>query len=458
MAFEIKDEEAQSHWVDHEFSGIDLGDMRLNKRLLTLASHASTKPTASINQAEPDAQSCKAAYRFYGNESVKAEAIISPHIKRTVERMSDYDWCLSLEDTVYYSYDKHIKTEGLGHIGTGQRGIIQHHALVTTLEGLPLGVLHQNIWSRKVKHHPQRQLAPLEEKESYKWFQCVESCEKAKPPQVNLVHVADREADIFLLLEHMRQLEAYYVIRASEPRKIQDEDINLIEHLDRLDCMGKEAFKIGKSSKTPARTAELSIYYSAVTLEPSTYLTRRGIACESQSIWVVYALEENPPKGVKALSWVLLTNVPVNSLNDALQRIDWYRKRWIIETYHKVIKSGCLVEDCRLAHADKLSRYIALMSVVGWRILWMRYIQNENPDSKCTLVLTKMEYRALYLKMKKTKKMPRKVPSVKQAIRWIAQLGGFLGRQSDGDPGVITIWRGWRRLQDYVDICNVVLN
>lgn len=449
--------ESDKNWVLHEFLGANLGDKRLNKRLQIIAKNTAMRATASINQAEEDAYSCKAAYRFYSNEKITSEAIMAPHEKRTVERMSEHDWCLCLEDTIYYHYGKHPSTEGLGHIGRGELGLIQHHGLVTTLEGLPLGVLHQNIWSRKVKDHPQRQLAPLEEKESYKWFQCIDDCEKKKPSQVNLVHVADREADIFLLLDHLQKRKAKYVIRAAEPRELENES-NLIEHLSTLMCAGQETIQIQKNDKTPARKVTLSIYYSKILLEPSTYLTRRGIDCEPHSCWVVYAIEKNPLKDVEAISWVLLTNVEVKTFEDALQRLDWYRKRWIIEIYHKVLKSGCLVEDCRLAHADKLRRYIALNSVVGWRILWMKHVLQAAPEEECTSILTDMEYRVLYSKMNKSAKLPQKIVNVRQAIRWIAQLGGFLARKGDGEPGVITIWRDWRRLQDYVDICNIVLD
>lgn len=451
------DIKSDGDWVSKEFLDANLGDKRLNKRLQIIAKNTAMRPTGSINQAEEDAYSCKAAYRFYSNEKVTPEAIMAPHEKRTVQRMSGYDWCLCLEDTVYYHYGKHPSTEGLGHIGRGELGLIQHHGLVTTLEGLPLGVLHQNIWSRKVKDHPQRQLAPLEEKESYKWFQCIDDCERKKPSHVNLVHVADREADIFLLLDHMQKQEAKYVIRASDPRELENGS-NLIEHFSTLVCAGQETIRIQKDGKTLAREVRLSIYFSKILLEPSTYLTRRGVDCESHSTWVVYAIEENPPKDTEAISWVLLTNVKVNTFEDALQRLDWYRKRWMIEVYHKVLKSGCLVEDCRLAHADKLRRYIALNSVIGWRILWMKHVLLANPEEECTSVLTDMEYRVLYSKMNKSAVLPKKIVSVRQAIRWIAQLGGFLARKGDGEPGVITLWRGWRRLQDYVDICNIVLD
>jgi len=274
----------------------------------------------------------------------------------------------------------------------------------------------------------------------------------------NLVHVADREADIYLLLNSLQQQKAYYVIRASEPRQLEDEDVNLIDHLSRVACSGQQTILIGKNDKMVAREATLSIYYSQVCLVPSSYLTRREVDCEPHTSWVIYAIEENPPKGIEGVSWVLLTNVPVNTFSDALQGLDWYRKRWIIEVYHKVIKSGCLVEDCRLAQAERLRKYIALNSVIGWRILWMRYVLEETPEEACTSVLTKMEYRVLYSKVKKTAKLPQYIISVKEAVRWIAQLGGFLARKNDGEPGVITIWRGWRRLQDYVDICNIVLD
>ena len=156
------------------------------------------------------------------------------------------------------------------------------------------------------------------------------------------------------------------------------------------------------------------------------------------------------------IEWLLLTNTAVASFEEAHQVIGWYCCRWQIEVFHKVLKSGCRVEDCRLQTADRLHSFVALMSVIGWRLHWMTYINRCQPDLPCTAVLTAIEWEALYMRIHKSKQLPDTVPTVHQVVRWIARLGGFLGRKSDGEPGVTTLWRGWQRLQDFAATWEIV--
>jgi hypothetical protein len=144
------------------------------------------------------------------------------------------------------------------------------------------------------------------------------------------------------------------------------------------------------------------------------------------------------------------------TFEEAHQVIGWYCCRWQIEVFHKVLKSGCRVEDCRLQTADRLHSFVALMSVIGWRLHWMTYINRCQPDLPCTAVLTAIEWEALYMRIHKSKQLPDTVPTVHQVVRWIARLGGFLGRKSDGEPGVTTLWRGWQRLQDFAATWEIV--
>ena len=173
--------------------------------------------------------------------------------------------------------------------------------------------------------------------------------------------------------------------------------------------------------------------------------------------------EEHPPEnlaelGHEPIEWLLLTNTLVSNFEDALRVVEWYCCRWQIEVFHKIIKSGCRVEDCLLQTADRLKNYIALMSVIAWRLHWLTYINRTEPDLPCTAILATVEWQALYMRIHKTTKFPKVPPSTHHAIRWIAQLGGFLGRKSDGEPGVTAIWRGWQRLQDLADTWAIVVH
>ena len=132
-------------------------------------------------------------------------------------------------------------------------------------------------------------------------------------------------------------------------------------------------------------------------------------------------------------------------------RIAWYKCRWNIENYHKVLKSGCRIESTRLGTADRLKRFLALMGVVAWRLYWLTHVNRQNPEDTCETVLEEHEWKALYAKINRTAVSPAKPPTVREAVRWIAKLGGFLGRKGDGEPGITVIWRGWQRLQDIAD-------
>ena len=156
------------------------------------------------------------------------------------------------------------------------------------------------------------------------------------------------------------------------------------------------------------------------------------------------------------LEWLLVTNVPVQDVGDAVERMRWYRLRWHIEVFHKVLKSGCKIEDCRLDTADELMRYVTLKSVIAWRLLWMGRLSRVQPDTVCTAVLAEHEWQALYVAIHRTSTLPKTVPTVRQVVRWIAKLGGFLGRTCDGEPGVTVLWRGWQRLHDVATMWMVV--
>jgi hypothetical protein len=163
---------------------------------------------------------------------------------------------------------------------------------------------------------------------------------------------------------------------------------------------------------------------------------------------VVEVQEVHPPEGEKAVHWLLLTNLPVETAEQARQITTWYSLRWLSERLHYVLKSGCRLEASQLSQAVRLERLLAVYTLVAWRILWLTYQARITPDAPCTLALQPAEWQALYLFTQKPRRLPKQPPSLHPAIRWIAQLGGFLGRKGDGEPGVKVLWRGWTRLQD----------
>ena len=442
-------------WAVEEFAHIELSDARLNQRCQDLAIALGQQPNASINQACEDWADTKAAYRFFDNKKVTPEGILGPHQQRTVVRMSQHPLVLAVQDTTFFNYTHHPHSEGLGEIGNKkqkQRGFGMHSTLALTPTGLPLGLLTQAFFTRpedEPSHQPNDlHKLPIEEKESYRWLQAFEQTMALAPPGVNVVTVCDREADIYEMFSLAQEKEAQLLVRASTDRALADnEDRKLWSKVEHQAIAGFLTVHIPANQKRTARMATVSIRFTQVKLKPPWRPQQKKLPVVTLNAILVQ--EDNPSASVdELLEWLLLTNTPVVTFADALQVVQGYCSRWQIEVYHKVIKSGCKVEDCRLKTADRLQNYIALMNVIAWRLLWLTYINRAEPNLPCTAILTPTEWESLYMRIHKTTQLPESIPTVRQAVRWIAQLGGFLGRKGDGEPGVVVIWRGWQRLQD----------
>ena len=446
-------------WSTEEFGGVEFQDARLQKRFLVVSAQLAAQPQASINQACEDWASTKGAYRLFENPKVEPARILAPHQQRTCARMLGQTRILALQDTCYVNYTSHPATQGLGLIGAdqdGQVGLIMHSTLAMTAEGLPLGLLTQTIWARPeadpeddaAARRGQRRQRPVEAKESGKWLKAVRETQAVCPAGLEVVHLCDREADFYELFQEVYDLGAQMVVRASQDRAVM-EGGQIRQVLSQRPVSGSLTVEIPAQQGRAARTATVEVRYGEVTLRPPY----RSPACQVTfcplQVWGVGVREVDPPAEVEApLGWLLLTNVPVTSFLDAAERVRWYRLRWQIEVFHRVLKSGCTVEECRLDQAEELKRYLTLKSVIAWRLYWMVQIARVQPEAACTIVLADHEWQALYVAIHRTSHLPETIPTVRQVVRWIAQLGGFLGRTSDGEPGVTVIWRGWQRLHD----------
>lgn len=448
----------EAGWSQEEFEGVELGDRRLNERVKRLAEDFASQPLASINQASEDWADTKAAYRFFDNEQVRAEEILKAHRKRVEGRMRGHEVVLAIQDTTELDYSAHRKTSGLGPIGNyreGVAGIMMHTTLAMTVQGVALGVLAQQMWVRdevRRQEEYEHKRRPIIEKESYKWLEALETTMKRVPQGVQVITVGDREADLYEFLLTAEQLQAGYVVRAVQDRRLVGQQACLWEELHEQAVAGLMAVEVASRAGQPARTARLEVRYAQVTVRPPQRpVELRMAGWKAVEVWAVWATEINPPAGATPLEWMLLTNVPVMSFQNAVERIEWYCLRWQIEIFHKILKSGCRVEACRLMTAERLMRYLALMCVVAWRLFWLTHINRQQPEAPCTTILAEHEWQALYCRVQKTTQLPPQPPTVQQAVRWIAKLGGFLGRKGDGEPGVTTIWRGWQRLTDIAE-------
>jgi len=449
-------------WAQEELGIAQLGDKRLSKRLVKMAAQFEAQPFASIPQACGSWAATQAAYDFFDNEKVEAQAILEAHRTATLKRMAGERIVLALQDTVLLNYTGHRMTKGLGPIGTKvqqQQGLVMHATEAVTPAGVPLGLLDVQIWAREEESgsKAQRKTRPIEEKESNKWLKALRHSLEGLPEGVQLVTVCDRESDIYEFFDLAQQLCASVVVRAAQDRRVEGEGGHLWATVQARPQAGTMQVHIPARDKQPAREAQLAVRFAKVVLQPPQQ--PRQAAQKNLSplrVWAVLTTEISPPEGATPISWMLLSNVPVRNFQDACERLAWYAQRWKIEVYFDLLENGCKIEERRLRTFDRLQRCIAVYAIVAARIQRMTFLARQQPDASCVLVLSTEEWQTLYCYIKETRQLPDQPPTLHQAMRWIAQMGGFLGRKGDGEPGIRTVWRGWQRLQDMVALWRVL--
>lgn len=476
MASKSQFNQSTDEWANTEFKGANFGDQRLTSRLIKLADNLGNLPECSINQACGSWVEAKAAYRFFQNENISESEILKTHINKTVERSKQYRKILDIQDTCYMTYTSHKKTSGLGTIVSKggirkkllTKGLIMHTSFAITTEGLPLGILDQKIYARpqlpvkltalKKKSHGNG--VPIEEKESIRWVESlIKSNNAMSTTDTEVISICDREADMYDFFEAAYQNKSLILVRAAQNRKINQfyarsrkEKETLWDFIKYLPSQGKIQIEVPKRNNKVGRVATLDLHFGSFMMNsPRNNIRRRTEELPDLNLQVIYVIEKNPPKGEEALEWVLLTNLSVKNFDQALEKVRWYCLRWRIETFHKILKSGLRVEDCRLGTAKRLMRYLTVMSIIAWRIFFITLIGRTSPNVSCTVLLTETEWKVLFSKIHRKCSYPKTPPPIKEAIRWIAQLGGFLGRKGDGDPGPITLWRGLKRLTDLAE-------
>lgn len=443
---------AEASWAEMEVGSAELGDERLTKRLVKMVEKFEAQPFASIPQACEGWADTQAAYAFFDNDKVDHRSIMAPHFCVTRERMQEENIVLALQDTVLLNYTSHKTTKGLGPVGAEaqqQAGLVMHATLATTSEGTPLGLLDTDIWAREekvIENKAKSRLRPIEEKESYKWLKSLRRSVADIPEGVSLVSICDREGDIFEFFDLVRDLDAQVVVRAAQDRRVEGASGRLWATLYARPIVDVVQVHVPAREDQPARDAQLSVRFAKVVLRPpKNHPNRKKL--RRIRVWAILTMEISPPEDVSPISWMLLTNVPVHDPADAHERLSWYTQRWKIEVFFDVLENGCKVEDRRLRTAERLQRCIAVYAVVAARIQRMTFLAREEPDASCLQVLTDDEWQALYCHIHETDQLPSYPPTLRQAMRWIAQMGGFLGRKCDGEPGIRTVWRGWQRLQ-----------
>jgi Domain of unknown function (DUF4338)/Transposase Tn5 dimerisation domain/Transposase DNA-binding len=439
-------------WAEEEFGRCRLS-APLTKRLLTMARDFWSRPMADIPQACRSVSKMQAAYRFFANDDVEFETLLQPHYAATEERISDLGQgsvVLVAQDTTSVNYSALKSVEGLGPIGTtvdGAQGLHLHSSLALTEQGVPLGFVDAQCWARDAQEFgkkAQRASLPIEDKESWRWIKAYQalSAVQKRNPQVQLVSMGDREADIYELFEEaLREADnPKLLVRARHDRKVQDEQERLFQTLQAKPVAGWLNVQLPRQKNRPARVAKLALRFASVTLCPPKTKPQLG----PLEVQMVLAQEEDAPAGAEPIEWTLLTTLAVDSFEQACEKVAWYTQRWGIEVFHRTLKSGCKVEDRQLGHGDRLQACLAIDMVVAWRIHHMTKLGREVPDLPADVYFDQDECQVLIAYEAKHRKRPANAPAptLREAIRMVAKLGGFIGRKSDGEPGTETLWRG----------------
>jgi hypothetical protein len=441
---------------------VELGDKRRTKRAVAYAANAAGGPSLSVpKQCGGKWKQTKGAYRLFDTEQASFEKLQEPHRRLTRQAAAACPLVLWVSDTSTLSFD-HPHTSGLGPTSGGGKGqgMLLHSTMGLDVSGgedapaIVLGLGYQQVWARGRKNHPPRP-------ESSKWAAALEAI-GSPPPGSRQLHVADAESDCWEAIESAIEMGMGFVVRACQDRQaiVGHDDVangalieepnqtKLFEALESEPALGHAKFWARSRPNRDAGWVILAVSALPVTLlSPKNWPDkphRKGkprpapIRC-----WAVRVYQINTPAGQEPIEWVLLTDEPVTNLKSALRVAFWYSCRWLIEEYHKCLKTGCSIESRQLQEAGRLQSLLGILSVVAVRLLQLKHQAKVNPAAKATSVVPENYVQALAAYIKQPAKQ------MTTHTFWIetARLGGFLARKGDGDPGWQTLWHGWQKLE-----------
>lgn len=435
-------------WARRQFGSIDLGDRRRDRRVVAMAARLVRNPSASLPTQMGSPKALKAAYRVLGEEDVSYGALMAPHWEQTRRVASQERLVLMVQDTTEIDHTHHPTTKGLGPIGDNRGyGYLLHTVLaVVPKPRRVLGIAHQEPFLRQAAPRESCNQRRCRSRESQVWSRAAQAV-GAAPENSLWVHVGDRYSDIFEFMATCLESGSDFLVRAAQDRCMETEDGTqdyVISFARRLPAQGERLTEVPARKRRPARTARVQISFSPITILPP----KGGPFRESLSVWVVRVWKPEPPAGEdEPLEWILLTSVMTRIVDEAWERVDWYKCRWISEDYHQCLKTGCSIEKRQLREKDRLLRLLGLLAPVALRLLQLRDIVRLSPDAPAISTLPK----DLVQVVAHLAEAPLESLTMKDFWWAVAQQGGFLGRRRDGPPGWKTIWRGWLHVQTLLE-------
>jgi hypothetical protein len=470
-------------WVSDEMNTVDLKDKRLNDRLREVLSQLAGQPTASIPAACGGYAETAAAYRLFDNDKVCWENVLQPHVDATRRRIAAQPVVVLAQDTTEVDLTRpEQQVDGAGPLDGGpRRGVFLHPLHALTPDGTPLGTLQAVVWARsddpppaKSERSARRKHTPIEEKESHRWIDVLRHVrqEARRAPKTRMICVADSEADIYeLLVEAQAEpQDIEWVVRACQNRALQPEedkdaagsdDANpsaewLREQVLREEILFTHSIRIrgrkakvacsqrGRQQPRKSRIAEVEVRAARVTLRPPWRPDRK---LPPVSVNVVLVREIEPPADEPPVEWILVTNLPIDSIEQVRQVIQYYCVRWMIELFFRTLKSGCRVEGRRFEHVDRLLPCLAVYLIVAWRTLYVCRLGRSCPDITCEAIFEPAEWKSVY-RVVRRQSPPSAPPKLSEMVRMVAQLGGYINRKRPDEPGPQTVWLGLQRMHD----------
>ena len=443
-----------------ELQGVDLGDKRLNARSEKVIAALAANPEASINAACDGVSDTLAAYRLFDNDSVTPEQILKPHREATLRRMREQPVVLVVQDTTELDYTKHPTRDAQCLNSALRFGLYEHVSLAVTPDKLCLGVVGSEFHDRAPEtlgKTLERRTLPIEEKESFRWLKGYRlACElAAECPDTQIISIADRECDIYDIFVDAQLRtgpKAEYIIRAQEDRSTLEPNPEagpkayhkVREEVARSVLRGTRTIELSATPKRAARKARLEIRSLAVRVKPPHARSH----LPSVTHHMVLVEEVGGPDDGTAVSWLLITTLPIETLDDLLKIVDYYVARWVVEIYFRTLKTGCQVEKIRLETNHRLKNCLAFYQIIAWRILYLTYLNRTVPHLACTAVFAEAEWKSVWRVVTQTP-LPPQPPVLSEFMRLLTQLGGYNNRAKELPAGPQPIWTGLRRMTDF---------
>lgn len=443
----------QQLWSLREFGHACLGNQLRTRRLVSMSAAVAASPAGRVTQVFADAADREGAYRFLESDHVAASAILASAAHASAKRAWGQPYVHVPVDGSSLKIWDPTGIRGVGPIGTrkaGARGLKVMNAVIVGADGTPLGLGHQIWWSRSQKRaRKHRHKRRIKHKETRHWLEAIRGVQEtwtAAGSPCRLWFQLDREGDFRELLEFAATSDHWVTVRSGQDRRVRDHRGRRLKVLLReAPFLGQFQLSVSASPHRRARTASISVYAKEVTL---LLRDKQGGGTKEVTFRAVLARESRTtPHDEEPIEWLLLTNRPVDTFDDALAVIQGYAQRWKIEQFHRTWKSTCRVEDTQLRSIDAILRWATLLASVAMRIDRLRDLAQNSPNEPATVELAPYEIEAL-IWVRATKEAPStEMPTIRQAVYWIAQLGGYTGKSSGGPPGSATLGRGLQRLE-----------